>query len=92
MIALSDLTKTKCWHCFKHFYRDSVSVITAKSCFLIYTATDFILHASPLSGRETQFGLDEGLMRDMRKAKTHESFIQGQGDFRSPVISATFLL
>lgn len=56
----------------------------------MYPATGFILLASPLSGYITQFGLDEELMRDLRKAKTHESFIQGQGDFKSPVISATF--
>lgn len=62
-------------------------MIMAKSCFLIYPAAGFYPPVVSISGYMTEFGLDGELMRDMRKAKTHESFIQGEGRFNSSVIS-----
>lgn len=87
MIELSDITKIKCWRCVGRIFRDSPRVIMAKSCFLIYPASVFYPPVFSISGYMTKFGLDEEVMRDMRKAKTHESFIQGEGRFNSSVIS-----
>lgn len=87
MIELSDITKIKCWRCVGRIFRDSPCVIMAKSCFLIYPVAVFYPPVFSISGYMTEFGLDEEIMRDMRKAKTHESFIQGEGRFNSSVIS-----
>ncbi len=90
VIVLSDITKIKCWCCVGHIHRDSLCVIMAKSCFFPYIPSCwFYPPVSPLSGYITEFGLDKELMSDMRKAKTHESFIQVYGDFNSSVISLT---
>lgn len=80
MIVLSDITKIKCRCCVGHIYRDSLCVIMAKSCFLIPSRW-FYLSVFPLTGYITEFGLDKEPMSDMRKAKTHESFIKVKGDF-----------